>query len=81
MRGHPFESIPMRVVLRPLVATLQLFGVYVYLHGHYSPGGGFQAGVLLACSVILPILVHGPEAGMKCMDAPGPRTCCTSGRC
>lgn len=57
-----FESIPLRVVLRPLVAMLQLFGVYVYLHGHYSPGGGFQAGVLLACSVILPILVHGGEA-------------------
>ena len=58
-----FQSIPLRVVLRPLVAMLQVFGVYVYLHGHYSPGGGFQAGVLLACSVILPLLVHGAEAG------------------
>jgi multicomponent Na+:H+ antiporter subunit B len=31
----------------------------VLLHGHYSPGGGFQAGILIAASLILPLLVEG----------------------
>ncbi len=30
-----------------------LFGLYVIFHGHYSPGGGFQGGTMLAASVIL----------------------------
>ena len=57
-----FESLMLATMLGPLVAVLQLFALYVVIHGHYSPGGGFQAGVLLACSMILPLLVHGPQA-------------------
>jgi len=30
-----------------------VFGWYVIFHGHYSPGGGFQGGALLAASVLL----------------------------
>jgi multicomponent Na+:H+ antiporter subunit B len=30
-----------------------LFGLYVIFHGHYSPGGGFQGGTLLAASILL----------------------------
>ena len=30
-----------------------LFGLYVIFHGHYSPGGGFQGGTMLAASVLL----------------------------
>jgi multicomponent Na+:H+ antiporter subunit B len=30
-----------------------LFGLYVIFHGHYSPGGGFQGGTLLAASLLL----------------------------
>lgn len=54
----PLGSLMVRVLLRPLVAMLQLMAVYVFLHGHHSPGGAFQAGVLLASSVLLPFLVH-----------------------
>lgn len=57
-----FESLMLATMLGPLVAVLQLFALYVVIHGHYSPGGGFQAGVLLACSMILPLLVHGSQA-------------------
>ena len=31
---------------------MQLFALYVIAHGHYSPGGGFQGGVILAASFI-----------------------------
>ena len=31
----------------------QIFALYVIAHGHHSPGGGFQGGVILGASVIL----------------------------
>lgn len=30
-----------------------VFGLYVIFHGHYSPGGGFQGGALLAAAFLL----------------------------
>ncbi len=36
-----------------LAGIIQIFALYVIFHGHYSPGGGFQGGALLAASVLL----------------------------
>lgn len=58
-----FDSLMLRTVLGPLLAAIQLFGVYILLHGHYSPGGGFVAGVLFAASMILPRLAFGQPTG------------------
>ncbi|MFO7896867.1 MAG: hydrogen gas-evolving membrane-bound hydrogenase subunit E [Candidatus Cloacimonadales bacterium] len=33
-----------------------LFGVYLFLHGHLTPGGGFQGGVLIASAFVLMML-------------------------
>ncbi|MFO8110662.1 MAG: MnhB domain-containing protein, partial [Thermoplasmata archaeon] len=33
--------------------------IYIMIYGHLSPGGGFQAGVILAVSVILLLTAHG----------------------
>jgi multicomponent Na+:H+ antiporter subunit B len=33
-----------------------LFGIYVFLHGHLTPGGGFQGGVLIASAFVLMML-------------------------
>ncbi|MFW5731019.1 MAG: MnhB domain-containing protein [Desulfonatronovibrionaceae bacterium] len=38
---------------RGLAPFIQLMGIYVFFHGHYGPGGGFQGGVLLAAGVLL----------------------------
>lgn len=38
---------------RLLVPVIQLFALYVVAHGHYSPGGGFQGGVIFGASLIL----------------------------
>ncbi|MFO7848043.1 MAG: MnhB domain-containing protein [Balneolaceae bacterium] len=38
---------------RLLSPYIMVFGWYVIFHGHYSPGGGFQGGALLAASVLL----------------------------
>ena len=42
-----------RISTRIMVPFIQLFGLYVIAHGHVSPGGGFQGGVLLGSSYIL----------------------------
>jgi len=38
---------------RLLAPYIMLFGWYVIFFGHYSPGGGFQGGTLLAASILL----------------------------
>ena len=43
----------LRVVTKLLVAPILLFALYVQFHGEYSPGGGFQAGVIFAVAFIL----------------------------
>ncbi len=36
-----------------------VYGAYVVLHGHLSPGGGFQGGVLIASAILLVFLGYG----------------------
>jgi multicomponent Na+:H+ antiporter subunit B len=50
-KGYPDTII--RFVARQLVPFIQLFALYVVAHGHHSPGGGFQGGVILGASFIL----------------------------
>jgi multicomponent Na+:H+ antiporter subunit B len=66
-----FDSLMLRTLLAPLLAALQLFAVYVLLHGHYSPGGGFVAGVLFAASFILPRLTIGQPQGRLVLSPRG----------
>jgi multicomponent Na+:H+ antiporter subunit B len=39
-----------------LFPLILLFGVYIFAHGHLTPGGGFQGGVVIASGVLLLIL-------------------------
>ena len=55
------ESPITEVVTRMMVPIIQIFALYVIFHGHYSPGGGFQGGALLAASVVLQRVVLGQE--------------------
>lgn len=56
-----------REVLRPASEILQtgtsfllplifLFGIYVFIHGHLTPGGGFQGGVIITSGIVLLML-------------------------
>lgn len=58
----PFGSPVLDAACRLLVPFIMLFAIYVLVHGHYSPGGGFQAGTILAAVVILIRMVHGEDA-------------------
>lgn len=49
MRHH----LILRVITKLLVGPIMLFALYVQFHGDYSPGGGFQAGVIMAVAFII----------------------------
>jgi multicomponent Na+:H+ antiporter subunit B len=58
MRKYKFNPIILTVsgAVSPFI---MLFGLYVVFHGHYSPGGGFQGGTLLAAALLLIRLAAG----------------------
>ncbi len=41
-----------------LMPLIFLFGVYIFVHGHLTPGGGFQGGVVIASGVLLLMLAN-----------------------
>jgi multicomponent Na+:H+ antiporter subunit B len=43
---------------RIIAPMMQIFALYVVAHGHHSPGGGFQGGVILGASFILLALAY-----------------------
>jgi len=55
MRHH----LILRVITKLLIGPIILFALYVQFHGDYSPGGGFQAGVIFAVAFILFGIVFG----------------------
>jgi multicomponent Na+:H+ antiporter subunit B len=48
-----------------LIPFIQLFALYVIAHGHHSPGGGFQGGVMLGASAILFAISHDLRAAVR----------------
>ncbi|HAZ31483.1 MAG TPA: sodium:proton antiporter [Dehalococcoidia bacterium] len=46
-------TVVIQTIARILVPFLQLFGLYIIVHGPVSPGGGFQGGVIVGASLIL----------------------------
>jgi multicomponent Na+:H+ antiporter subunit B len=52
-RRVPGTSNAVRVIGLTLLGPIVLFGIYVVAHGHLTPGGGFQGGVVLATGALL----------------------------
>ncbi|MGY9002987.1 MAG: MnhB domain-containing protein, partial [Rhodospirillales bacterium] len=61
MRGH----LILRVVSKILIPFLLMFALYVQFHGDFGPGGGFQAGVIVAAAFVLYALIFGLRAMQK----------------
>jgi len=62
------ESLIIKTAVRMLVPFVQLFGLYVIVHGHYSPGGGFQGGVILGSSFVMLGLAFDQSTSMRLMS-------------
>jgi multicomponent Na+:H+ antiporter subunit B len=63
-------DLVLRIVAKLLIPFILLFGLYVQFHGDFGPGGGFQAGVILASAVIFYGLVFGLADARKVVPEP-----------
>lgn len=57
--SYRFGSDLLDTAARLLVPWILVFSVYVLIHGHSSPGGGFQGGVLFGSGLVAMRLVRG----------------------
>jgi len=48
-----------RTVANQLMLLVLVFGLYVIMHGHVTPGGGFQGGAVIASGVVMLIVAFG----------------------
>jgi multicomponent Na+:H+ antiporter subunit B len=55
----------LRVGTKLLIPFILLFALYVQFHGELGPGGGFQAGVITAGTLILYAIVFGVDAAKR----------------
>ncbi len=51
------DFLVLKVIAKLLIPFILLFGFYVQMHGDYGPGGGFQAGVIVAAAFIFYAIV------------------------
>lgn len=52
------NSIIFKTVGKFIIPFMQIFGIYVILFGHMSPGGGFAGGTIIGASLILTNLIY-----------------------
>jgi multicomponent Na+:H+ antiporter subunit B len=71
--SYKVEAEPDLIVtntVRLVVPVIQLFAFYVLAHGHVSPGGGFQGGVVMGASFILIALAWDLDHALVRMSLP-----------
>jgi len=60
-------TLIVRTITDFVVGFIVVFGAYIVLYGHLTPGGGFAGGVIIACAFILLMLAHGKEIAFSKM--------------
>lgn len=58
------HDLIVKTTCRLIVPFAQIFALYVIAHGHHSPGGGFQGGVILGAATILFAVAFSLRAAM-----------------
>ncbi|MFH1875371.1 MAG: MnhB domain-containing protein [Candidatus Omnitrophota bacterium] len=58
-------SLIVKTITRLTIGLILIFGIYIVLHGHLSPGGGFAGGVIIALSFVHLMLAFGKEAALS----------------
>jgi multisubunit Na+/H+ antiporter MnhB subunit len=54
-------TIIVKKVTQMICGVIFLYGIYIIVHGHLTPGGGFAGGTIISGSFILLILAFGSE--------------------
>lgn len=58
-------TLIVKTITRLTVGLILLFGIYIVLHGHLSPGGGFAGGVIVALSFVHLMLAFGKDVAVS----------------
>ncbi|HBT19115.1 MAG TPA: sodium:proton antiporter [Clostridiaceae bacterium] len=61
------DDLFVKVTTKMILPFIQMYGLYVILHGHLSPGGGFSGGAIYAASMVLYTLAFGLKKGQQRM--------------
>ena len=59
------DDVILRMVSRLIIPFVQVFGIYIVVYGHLSPGGGFAGGTILGGSMALYLFVFGLERTVR----------------
>jgi multicomponent Na+:H+ antiporter subunit B len=59
------RNVIVETISRLMIPFIQLFALYVIIHGAGGPGGGFQGGVIIASSFVLYLVAFGLAAAGK----------------
>lgn len=59
------RDLIIETISRIMIPFIQLFSLYVIIHGSLGPGGGFQGGVIFASSFILFVIAFGINRGRE----------------
>lgn len=62
VEDQPTLGVAVRMTTIPAILLTVIFGFYIGLHGQLTPGGGFQAGVILASALFLIYLAENTDA-------------------
>ncbi len=58
-------SLIVKTITRLTIGLILIYGIYIVLNGHISPGGGFAGGVIIALSFVHIMLAFGKEAVLR----------------
>jgi len=61
----PGMGMIVKTVARWLKGFILLYGIYIVLNGHITPGGGFAGGVIIACAFVMLTLAGGDQHGLQ----------------
>ena len=62
-----FKNVIMRCGSDKILPLCFVYIFYIILHGHLSPGGGFQGGILAVAAVMLLYFGHGYDVTRRCL--------------
>jgi multicomponent Na+:H+ antiporter subunit B len=60
-----YENNLLKIAVDVLFPLIIIFGFYVIIHGHLSPGGGFQGGVIIASTFLLMFLAKNDDFSLN----------------
>ena len=61
-------TIIVKTVTRIILWMIFLYGIYIILHGHLSPGGGFGGGVVLSLGFLSILIAFGRSSILKWLN-------------